>query len=130
VVACPTITLSPATLPPITVGTAFSQTITASGGTAPYTFAVTSGALPAGLALTGATNTSVNITGTPTTAGAFSFTIMATDTNGCTGTQAYSGVVAAAQSAAGGPTLDSFGLAILLVLLAVAGFLAVNRFTS
>jgi Ice-binding-like len=33
-------------------------------------------------------------------------------------------------AAAGGPTLDSFGLAILLVLLAVAGVLAVNRFAS
>ena len=32
--------------------------------------------------------------------------------------------------AAGGPTLDSFGLAILLVLLAAAGVFAVNRFTS
>jgi len=32
--------------------------------------------------------------------------------------------------AAGGPTLDSFGLAILLALLAVAGVFAVNRFTS
>jgi hypothetical protein len=32
--------------------------------------------------------------------------------------------------AAGGPTLDSFGLAILLMLLAVAGVFAVNRFTS
>jgi hypothetical protein len=34
------------------------------------------------------------------------------------------------QGAAGGPTLDSFGLGILLVLLAVAGVFAVNRFTS
>ena len=34
------------------------------------------------------------------------------------------------QGAAGGPTLDSFGLSILLVLLAGAGVLAVNRFTS
>jgi hypothetical protein len=32
--------------------------------------------------------------------------------------------------AAGGPTLDSFGLVILLALLAVAGVFAVNRFTS
>jgi hypothetical protein len=32
--------------------------------------------------------------------------------------------------ASGGPTLDSFGLAILMVLLAAAGLFAVNRFTS
>ena len=44
---CPAITLSPATLPQRHSGAAYSQTITASGGTAPYTFAVTAGTLPA-----------------------------------------------------------------------------------
>src|SRR5262249_60242172 len=48
---CPVISPAPASLPGGTIGTAYSQTITASGGTAPYTFAVTSGTLPAGLTL-------------------------------------------------------------------------------
>src|SRR3546814_2085941 len=37
----PTITVNPATLPDSTVGAAYSQALSASGGTAPYTFAVT-----------------------------------------------------------------------------------------
>ncbi|MFN7974255.1 MAG: putative Ig domain-containing protein [Acidobacteriota bacterium] len=86
VVSCPTITLSPASLPNGTIGVPYSQTITASGGTAPYTFAVTAGALPPGLALNGATGV---ISGIPTTAGSYNFTITATDANSCTGSQAY-----------------------------------------
>ena len=42
------LTLAPASLPNGTQGTAYSQTVTASGGTAPYTFAVSSGSLPTG----------------------------------------------------------------------------------
>ncbi len=78
---CAAITVSPATLPNGTVGVAYNQTVSASGDTAPYTFAVTTGALPAGLMLNGATGA---ITGTPTTAGSNTFTITATDANGCT----------------------------------------------
>ncbi len=48
---CPTITLSPATLPNGAVAVAYSQTISASGGDAPHTFALTSGSLPGGLTL-------------------------------------------------------------------------------
>ncbi len=50
-------------------------TITATGGTAPYAFALTSGSLPTGLALS-ATGT---ISGSPTTAGPFTFTVTVTD---------------------------------------------------
>jgi hypothetical protein len=39
-------------------------------------------------------------------------------------------ISAAAVGAASGPTLDSLGLAILMMLLAAAGVFAVNRFTS
>lgn len=95
--ACPVITLSPATLPGGTVATAYSQTIVGSGGTAPYTFAVTSGALPTGLTLTPAGV----LAGTPTTAGTASFTIRGTDANGCFATVAYSIVIAAAPAPPG-----------------------------
>lgn len=83
---CPTITVNPATLPDGVAGTAYSQTVSGSGGAAPYTFAVTAGTLPTGLTLNGGTGA---ITGTPTVTGAFNFTITATDNNGCTGSQAY-----------------------------------------
>ena len=80
-----TITVAPATLPAATVGAAYSQTITASGGTSTYTFAVTSGSLPAGLSL--ATNGA--LTGTATAGGSFTFTVTATDSS--TGTGPYTG---------------------------------------
>jgi N-acetylneuraminic acid mutarotase len=83
---CPLITVLPATLPDGIVGTAYSQTVSGSGGTAPYTFAVTTGALPTGLSLNPSTGA---ITGTPTATGPFSFTITATDANLCTGATAY-----------------------------------------
>src|SRR5205823_1149512 len=82
---CATITVSPTTLPNGTAGTAYSgQTLTASGGTAPYTFAVISGSLPSGLILSAGV-----ISGTPTSAGSSTFTVTATDANGCTGTRSY-----------------------------------------
>ncbi len=52
-------------------------TFTTTGGSGSYSYAVTSGNLPAGLTLS--SNTGV-ITGTPTQTGSFSFTITATDT--------------------------------------------------
>lgn len=82
---CPTITLAPTTLPDAPGGVAYSQTLTASGGTAPYSFAVTAGALPGGLTLT----TGGVLAGTPNVAGTFNFTVTATDANGCTGTRSY-----------------------------------------
>ena len=123
---CPVITLSPPTLPPGTMSSPYFQTITASGGTSPYTFTLISGALPPGLLL----SPTGTITGTPTTPGLFSFTVQATATGGCPGSQAYSILIIASQNAVGGATLDSVGLGILLVLLALAGMFAVNRFTS
>lgn len=44
-VSAPTIAVSPATLPAGTVGSAYSQSLTASGGQAPYSFTLASGSL-------------------------------------------------------------------------------------
>ena len=85
-----TITVNPATLPNGQTGTTYGQSVTGSGGTGPYTYAVTSGALPTGLSLD--TNTGA-ILNAPTAAGSYSFTITATDANGCTGQRAYSNVL-------------------------------------
>lgn len=97
-VSCNPIDLSPATLPNGTAGVAYNQTITASGGTAPYTFTVIAGTLPPGLALAG----SGALTGTPTTAGSFTFTVRATDANGCFGSRVYTIVI----NAVGCPTIS------------------------
>ncbi|HVA05825.1 MAG TPA: putative Ig domain-containing protein, partial [Acidimicrobiales bacterium] len=80
--------MSPSSLPAATVYAAYSQTISASGGTSPYTFAVTSGTLPAGLTLSSAGV----LSGTDTSAGqpgTFTFTVTATDHAGLTGTMTY-----------------------------------------
>jgi uncharacterized protein YhjY with autotransporter beta-barrel domain len=85
VISAPTIVVNPATLPAATQSLAYSQQLTATGGTAPYTFAVSTGTLPAGLTL----STSGLLSGTPTTAGTFAFTVRATDALGFAGTRAY-----------------------------------------
>ena len=85
-----------ASMPGGSVGTAYTTTLQASGGTTPYSWSISSGALPAGLTLAAASGT---ISGTPTTAGIFSFTAKVTDSTAPTAqtaTQAFSITVAAA----------------------------------
>ncbi len=89
-VPAPAIVIAPATLPNTTAGLTYSQTITASGGAAPYTFTVTAGALPTGLTL----GSAGALSGTTTAAGTFNFTVTATDANGQTASNAYTVVVA------------------------------------
>jgi hypothetical protein len=65
-------------LPKGTVGSSYSATLAATGGTTPYTWKVTSGSLPAGLSLNAATGA---ITGKPTASGTSSFTVTVTDSS-------------------------------------------------
>jgi len=65
------------------VGTPYSATLAATGGTAPYKYSIASGTLPPGLTLNPDTGI---ISGTPTTAGTYSFTSQVTDHNGGTDT--------------------------------------------
>jgi uncharacterized protein (TIGR03437 family) len=76
-IAPATLTLSPSSIPNGTVGTTYSQVITASGGLGTYTFSIV-GTQPPGLGLTpnGATAT---LGGTPTTAGSYNFSVQVTD---------------------------------------------------
>ncbi len=86
-ISCPTITVSPGTLPAVSIGAPYNQTAVASGGATPYTYAVSSGSLPSGLTLNSSTGA---IAGTYTGAsGTATFTITATDANGCMGGQSY-----------------------------------------
>lgn len=92
-IAAPTITMTPASLPSPMAGVAYSQTITASSGQpTSFTFAITAGQVPVGLSLNTATG---ELSGTPTQAGPYSFTVTATDGGGFTGSQSYTGVVSA-----------------------------------
>jgi uncharacterized repeat protein (TIGR01451 family) len=71
-------------LPSGTKGTAYSQTLAASGGQTPYSWMISSGALPNGLTLA----TSGVISGAPTAGGMFNFTAKVTDALSSTATQA------------------------------------------
>jgi hypothetical protein len=68
------ITVLPASLPTLRAGEPFSQTLSSSGGLAPYTYSLQSGSLPLGLSRSGAV-----ISGTPTQRGPYAFTIRSTD---------------------------------------------------
>jgi hypothetical protein len=83
--SCPAISLSPSFLPNGTVGSAYSQAITASGGTPGYAYSLTGGWLPGGLSLSPAGV----LSGTPTTRGNFTIKATALDSAGCTGNTVY-----------------------------------------
>ena len=69
------LTITTASLPNGVQGTAYSQTLTATGGTGTNTWSLASGTLPAGLSLSAAGV----ISGTPTGTGASTFTAQVTD---------------------------------------------------
>jgi len=79
-ITAPTLAITSTTpLPAAQVGVVYAQTLTASGGVAPYTWSLASGStLPAGLSL----SSSGVISGTPTTNGSFSFTAQVSDSAG------------------------------------------------
>ena len=78
------------TIPSATVGQSFSMTLSATGGIEPYNFAVTSGALPAGLSLSSAGVISGKPSGVaPGKTQSFTFTVTVTDKNGGTTSAAF-----------------------------------------
>ena len=83
------------TLPSATVGTAYSSTVSVTGGAAPFTWSISAGALPPGLSFSVQSLNSIELSGNPTTAGAFNFTFKATDSTSGTTTQQFSITVAA-----------------------------------
>ena len=86
---CPAITLLPSTLPNGNVGSAYSQTITASGGISPYTYTKSAGTLPTGLNL----SSGGTLSGTSMAPGSFAFTVQASDANACKGSNSYTVVM-------------------------------------
>src|SRR5579875_23372 len=78
------------------VGSPYSTALQASGGVTPYAWSISSGALPGGLTINAATGV---ISGVPTTAGSFSFTVQVQDATGKTATAAASIAITAPISA-------------------------------
>ena len=87
IAAVPVVTVTtPSPLPDARIGQAYSQSLAATGGTAPYTWALATGALPAGLSLSSAGV----VSGTPTARGTFAFSVAVTDSAGHVTTYALS----------------------------------------
>ena len=85
------LTIAPSTLPNGTQGIAYSQTVTASGGTgAPYTYSAHCGRAADGPF---AQHQYGVISGTPSAGGSFNFTVHALDGNNNFGTRAYTVVI-------------------------------------
>ncbi len=89
-VSAPTVVIDTASLAVATADSAYTQTLSSSGGASPYRYALSSGALPAGLSL----SASGTLSGTPTATGTFAFDVTSTDSSTGTGpfstTRSYS----------------------------------------
>jgi fibronectin type 3 domain-containing protein len=70
------LTITTALLPGGTVNVSYTGQLTASGGTSPYSWSILNGVLPAGLSLNNGTGA---ISGAPSTAGTYSFSVQAVD---------------------------------------------------
>lgn len=73
-----------------TVDTAYSAVIVASGGCIPYKWSIASGKLPTGIADKATGNTlKLDLTGTPSKASTYSFTVSVTDCHGQASQESY-----------------------------------------
>jgi len=79
-------TILPRSLPQAQVDAYYTTALVAAPVTCPCTWTITSGSLPPGLTLNAATGT---ISGTPTTAGTYSFFVTVTDTIGTSPQQGF-----------------------------------------
>jgi hypothetical protein len=87
IAAAPALQITTTTLPNGAEGSPYDTTVSATGGTPPYTWSISSGSLPSTVALAATTG---NISGTPSTSGTFTPTLRVTDSANNTVTQSYS----------------------------------------
>lgn len=90
------VSITTTSLPNGTVNTSYSAVIKASGGCTPYKWALTSGALPAGVtAKMSSTTTSLSLAGTPTTSATYSFAEKVTGCGGAVSQVSYKVIIQA-----------------------------------
>jgi len=87
------------------VGVSYVQALQASGGKAPFSWTITTGALPAGIVLDSPTAT---LLGTPTAAGTSTFVLQVTDANGRTGSKVFTLAIYAGLTITYGPAPDGY----------------------
>jgi para-nitrobenzyl esterase len=86
----PSLEIATTSMPDGTIGSFYGRTVQATGGVAPFSWALTSGALPHGLALGTSSNNSVTISGTPDRVQAsVAFTMQVKDSKGQSASQPY-----------------------------------------
>jgi hypothetical protein len=85
-VSCPNLTFVNNTLPNRNYNQAYSQTLSVSNTTTAVTYSLSSGSLPLGFTL----STAGVISGTSTSTGVSTFTVLAIDANGCTVSKSFS----------------------------------------
>jgi uncharacterized protein (TIGR03437 family) len=93
-------------LPDTAINIPYTQTISATGGAAPYNWTVAGGALPDGLSFLA----SGGISGTPTRPGSFAFSARATDSTGASAVGSFSVTIAPLAVTITTPSPLSFGM--------------------
>lgn len=83
----PPVSIATTSLPSGNYGSAYTGTVNASGGVAPFTWTISTGSLTPGLNLGPSTTNSVSISGTPTAQTSSAFMVKVTDSVGGTATQ-------------------------------------------
>jgi hypothetical protein len=89
-IAASLVTINTGSLPSAATSTFYSTTLSAGGGTAPYTWRLFSGSLPPGLSL----DSNGVISGTPNTVGTYNFSVSVTDAVGGNTSKSFSIAVA------------------------------------
>ncbi|MFZ0802582.1 MAG: putative Ig domain-containing protein [Terriglobales bacterium] len=84
------LTITTTSLPVGALGVPYFGVVNAGGATGTFSWAQTSGTLPAGLSLSSSTSDSIVISGTPTALGASTFTLQVTDSSGTVASQSLS----------------------------------------
>ncbi|MCU1339249.1 MAG: Ig family protein [Bryobacterales bacterium] len=112
------LTITTTSLPGGTLNQSYSQTLTATGGVLPIAWTVTSGNLPAGLALDQTTGV---ISGTPTAVGSSSFTVQASDAAKQTASRSLALVVAAPLTISANNITTSVGVPLSEAVTAAGG---------